>query len=142
VLMDPSFDLGQVIGPTIRRCPASRASQDCRWPLSNIRDSPKQLPIYLRETVSPANANSILFRRRKEAGFTGLPILIFRALGQKSKIREFDYFNYVVELASCNSQVVINGAHYSFASRRGRAAVRQHTEQWLNTCFPLTSLKH
>jgi hypothetical protein len=53
---------------------------------------------------------------------------------------EFDYLKHVLKLAGRKSQVVvktIEGTDHSFANRVGRAAVRQHSERWLNACFPL-----
>jgi pimeloyl-ACP methyl ester carboxylesterase len=138
VLMDPCFDLPQVVGPAIRKHSGDRALQSCRRFSINIFDS-KRAHLF-RGTAPMENSDPPLLRRWKEVASTGLPILIFKALSRKPVVGEFEYFQYVVGLAGRKSQVVINvldGAEHSFTSRPRRVAVRTRTEQWLDACFPL-----
>jgi len=93
----------------------------------------------------PENANYPLLRCWKKLAPRGLPILIFKGPERKTssvkpKAAEFDYLEYVLKSAGRRSQVVVRvteGANNAFANRMGRAAVREHSEQWLNACFPL-----
>jgi pimeloyl-ACP methyl ester carboxylesterase len=145
VLMDPHFPLPEEIRPVIRQHWGEGALQSCRRLSNNIYDPAKKLRLYLRGTVPSENAKLSLSRRWKEVASTALPILIltassWEAQGIKPRIGEFDYFEYVLGLAGRRSRVVVtvlDCAGHSFASRRGRATVRQRTEQWLNACFPL-----
>ncbi len=117
--------------------------------LTPIYDRSKELCLSIRGNRPPANANFPLLRCWKKLASIGLPILILKASGRKSagtrsRIGEFDYIQHVVELAGRKGQVsvqVADGAHHSFANRPGRAAVRQHTEEWLSATFPLTGRK-
>jgi pimeloyl-ACP methyl ester carboxylesterase len=149
VLMDPYFHLPQTIRPKILQQLNLWALQS-RFGglLSNIYGRLKEIRLLLRPDLPPENANFPLLRRWTELASTGLPILILKAPGWKTsgtkpRVGEFDYFKHVLELAGRRSQVVVkvvDGANHSFANRLGRAAVRQHTERWLNACFPL--VKH
>jgi pimeloyl-ACP methyl ester carboxylesterase len=140
VLVDPCFDLPQVIGSTIGRHPRDLVSQGCRRISSKSCDLQKQTRLFLCGVDSPGNADPPLLRRWAELLSAELPILIFKALSRKPKPGEFDYLDSIVGLAGRDSQVVIkvlDGADRSFASRLGRVTVRQRAEQWLNACFPL-----
>jgi pimeloyl-ACP methyl ester carboxylesterase len=148
VLMDPYFPLPEEIRPAIRRHWSEGALQSCRRLSSNIYDPAKKLRLYLRGTEPSENAKLPIPRGWKEVASTGLPVLILTASSGEAhgiipRVGEFDYFEYVLGLAGRRSQVVVtvlDCAGHSFASRRGRATVRQRTEQWLNACFPL--IKH
>lgn len=139
VLLDPRFDLPDIIGSTMRRRSRDLVSQGNRLS-SEICDSQKRTRLFLCGVDSPGNAAPPLLRRWAELPSAELPILIFKALSRKPKLGEFDYLDSIVGLAARDSQVVIkvlDGADRSFASRLGRVTVRQRTEQWLNACFPL-----
>jgi hypothetical protein len=142
-LMDPCFDLPQIIAPAIRKHSDDPALQSCRRFASNIFD-PRRAYL-LSETASSENTDPPLIRRWKEVASTGIPILIFKASSRKSTVGEFEYFKHVVGLAGRKSQVVINvldGAHNSFTSRPRRLAIRHRTEQWLDACFSLIKQEH
>lgn len=114
--------------------------------LTRLYDRSKEVFLLFRGNAPPENANFPLLRCWKKLASTGLPILILKASGRKTagtktRIGEFDYIPYVVELAGRKSQIAVkvaDGAHHSFANRLGRVAVRQYTEQWLSAHFPLT----
>ncbi len=149
VLIGPFFHLTQPIRPTKIR------QQLKLWALhsrigslfSNIFEFLNEIRLSLRGRGLPKNANHPLIRCWKKLAPAGLPILIFkgpdRRASNKPMDREFDYLQYLLGVAGRRSQVVVKvteGANNAFANRKGRAAVQQHTEQWLNACFPL--LKH
>ncbi|MGC1870105.1 MAG: alpha/beta fold hydrolase [Acidobacteriaceae bacterium] len=114
--------------------------------LTQLYDRTKEALLLLRRKAAPSNANLPLLRCWKKLTATGLPILILKASGRKTastktRMGEFDYVEYVVELAARKSDIsvhVAEGAHHSFANRLGRAAVQQHTEAWLSMHFPIT----
>jgi hypothetical protein len=74
----------------------------------------------------------------------GLPILLLqapgiKAQGSKPRVGEFDYIDYVLNLAGRRNQVrikFIENADHSFANREGRQAVKQHISDWLGAYFP------
>jgi len=147
VLMDPYFDLPQTVTPEIRlRLNLWVEQSSFRGFLSNIYGLVKAIRMFLHVGATPTNANSILLRCWKELASTGLPILILKAPsrrdpGAKPRVGEFDYLKHVLRLAGNKKKVivkVIDGASHTFSNRVGRTSVRQHTEQWLNTFFPLT----
>jgi len=147
VLMDPYFQLRQIGRPKIRAQLSIWAIQSrLGGLLSNLFDRLKGIHMFLRGSVLPENANLPLLRCWKEVASTGLPILILKAPGLKTqgvkpRVGQFDYFRYILRSAGRRSQVVVrpvDGANHSFANRLGRTAVRQHIEDWLNACFPLT----
>jgi pimeloyl-ACP methyl ester carboxylesterase len=97
----------------------------------------------------PRNANLPLLRCWNQTASAGTPILVLkapaiRARGLKPRIGEFDYLQYLQEMTSRNSRVsvqFIENTNHSFADIRGRAAVRENVEQWLNSYFPLSYRK-
>lgn len=148
VLMDPYFHLPQTEVPRIRQRLNLWARRS--WFggfLSGLFDFLKQIRLLLYGSGPPANANFALFRCWKDLASGGLPILILRApsrraLATKPRAGEFDYLKHALELAGRRCQVVVSvmeGANHSFSNHLGRVAVRQHTERWLNTFFPLVA---
>jgi pimeloyl-ACP methyl ester carboxylesterase len=151
VLIGPFFHLTQPIG-------LSKIRKELKlWALqsrlgkcfSNVYEFLNELPLVPRGRGIPRNANLPLLRCWKKLASTGMPILFLKGPDRKtssSKPRaagEFDYLNYLLRAAGRRSQIVVkvtDGASNAFANRQGRAAVRQHTERWLNTYFPL--IKH
>jgi pimeloyl-ACP methyl ester carboxylesterase len=93
----------------------------------------------------PRNANLPLLRCWTQLASAGLPILLMKAPAVKShgikpRMGEFDYLGYLGALSGRGSRVVvkfIEGTNHSFADLVGRAAIRQHAEEWLNACFPI-----
>lgn len=148
VLIGPYFHLAQAIRPTkIRRNLKLWALQSRVGGLfSNIFEFLNEIRLFRRGRELPKNANYPLLRCWKKLAPTGMPILILKGPDRKTpsmKLRDgdFDYLKYLLRVAGRGSQVVVkvtDGANNAFANRQGRAAVWQHTEQWLNACFPLT----
>lgn len=148
VLMDPYFHMQQVKLPKFRRQIHAWALQvHLDGLLSKIYNQAKEFFFFFRGSALPENANFALLRSWKEVVSAGRPVLILRspgrnAPGTKTRVGEFDYLKYVLELAGRKSQVIVEvaeGANHSFANHLGRVAVRQHTEYWLNTHFPLAN---
>ena len=146
VLMDPYFYLPQVVRPKVRDELSDWASRNKFGGfIRKIYGCLREIHIFLRRNAPPGNANFPLLNCWKQLASAGLPILFIKASGRdshgnKSRMGEFDYLKYVLKLAGRKSQVVvktIEGTDHSFANRVGRAAVRQHSERWLNNCFPL-----
>jgi pimeloyl-ACP methyl ester carboxylesterase len=150
VLLDPYFHLPLNLDSKIRgRINIWAIKNPIGSFLSSVYGRLKQVRLLLRGDVPPENANFSLLRNWKELASTGLPILIFKAprrktTGTKPKVGEFDYFKFILSLTGRKGRVVIqmmNGANHTFANRLSRAAVRQHTEQWLKEWFPLIKQK-
>jgi pimeloyl-ACP methyl ester carboxylesterase len=146
VMMDSYFHLPQAKRAKVRVGLTNWALQSrVGGALSDVFDVLKRIRLLLRRNAPPGNANLSLLRRWKELATTGLPILLIKAPGRKApgaqaRVGEFDYLKYILELAGRESQVevkVVEGTDHSFATRLGRAAVRQYTESWLKTHFPL-----
>lgn len=150
ILLDVYFHLPQAVRPAMRRklsdwalkSRLGRIASDVYHHLGEIR-------LRLRGNRLPENANVPLLRCWKELAPTGLPILILKAparkaMGAKARTGEFDYLEHVLKIARPRSQVTVKfteGTDHSFANRLGRKAVEQHTEDWLQSYFPLTG-KH
>jgi pimeloyl-ACP methyl ester carboxylesterase len=144
-LLDPYFHLSQ--GGSKLRAGLS----DWAWrsrlggSISTVYHWLKHVHLFLRWRKPPSNANLPLLRRWKQLGSSGLPILVMKApalkaRGSQPRLGEFDYLNYVQARSGRASRIVvkyIEGTNHSFADRLGRIAVRQHTERWLRSCFPL-----
>jgi pimeloyl-ACP methyl ester carboxylesterase len=146
VLLDPYFHVPQAVRSKVRQGLSSWAlDSKIGGALSNIYDRVRDVLLLLRRNAPPGNANFGLLGRWKEVASAGLPILFIKAParkapGAKPRVGEFDYLKYVLGLAGRNSKVVvelIQGTDHSFANRQGRLAVRQHTERWLASYFPL-----
>lgn len=108
--------------------------------LKTIYDRLKRIRMLVRRIELPNNANLPLIRCWKDLASAALPVLVLNARGPDPRVGEFDYFRYFKTVSGHSSRVAvkfIEGAHHSFADRLGRAAVRQHTEHWLSTFFPL-----
>lgn len=153
LLLDPYFFLPQQLKKTKAWKRLVRWGSESRLGgfLSAAYDRWKTIRLLLRGSVPPANANFPLLKRWKEvAAARGLPILLFKAPGRKAagtkpRIGEFDYLQHVVALAGHRGKVsiqLIEETDHSFANRAGRAAVRQHIENWLSIHFPCTPQEH
>lgn len=147
LLLDPYFFLPQQLKKTKAWKRLVRWGSESRLGgfLSAVYDRWKKARLLLRGSAPPPNANFPLLQRWKEvAAVRGLPILLFKAPGRKAagtkpRIGEFDYLNHVVTLAGRRGKVsiqLIEETDHSFANRSGRAAVRQHIENWLSIHFP------
>jgi alpha-beta hydrolase superfamily lysophospholipase len=146
ILLDPYFHLPQAKRSRAREVLSdwARRSKVGRL-LSNGYDRARNLAMSVRGSTLPGNANTQLIARWKQLATTGLPILLLqapgiKAQGSKPRVGEFDYIEYVVNLASRKSRVAVEfveGADHSFANREGRQAVQQHMEDWLVLHFPL-----
>jgi pimeloyl-ACP methyl ester carboxylesterase len=146
VLLDPYFHVTQAVRSKVRQGLSDWAlGSRIGRAVSNIYDRVRDILLLLRRNALPGNANFGLLSAWKAVASTGLPILFLKAparkaAGTKPRVGEFDYLKYVLGLAGRNSKVVvelIEGTDHSFANRQGRAGVRQHTERWLASQFPL-----
>lgn len=146
VLIDPYFYAAQKERLKTRQLLSSWAEQSrVGGILRNVFGSLKKNCLSFFKNVYPDHANVPLLRRWKEVTSRGIPVLILkmpdrRAASAKPRARDFDYFKYVVELAGRRGMVAaksVEGANHTFSNRAGRAAVRQHAEQWLNTYFSI-----
>ncbi len=145
VLMDPYFHLKQAVRPWFREQISTwaRRSRLGRFS-SKLYDFSGDLLLSLKGNSVPGNANFPLIKSWKQAADKGLPVLLLKApslkaSGFKPRQGEFDYFSYIASLAARKGRVTltaIEGTDHSFANRVGRQAIRQHTENWLQTHFP------
>jgi pimeloyl-ACP methyl ester carboxylesterase len=139
-LLDPYFFL-----PEERTKIRGELSQWVSWSrigafASNIYYGFKHIRLLVLGNRLPDNANVPLLRCAKQLASAGMPILILKApalktRGTKPRIGEFDYLGYLQALSGRDSRIVvqfIESTNHSFADVEGRAAVRRHTEQWLN----------
>lgn len=148
VLMDPyfhhlSFDAK---GPRIRDELSKWASRSKLGGfLSSIYDRLRHLALLIPGNRPPRNANFPLLNCWKQLAQAGIPILLLKAPGHKTRgikprVGEFDYLDYLQGLSTPRSRLVvkfIEGTNHSFADSVGREAVRELIEQWLDCYFPL-----
>lgn len=146
VLTDPYFFL-----PRERTKIREELSRWSSWSrlgaqVSNIYYCLKYIRLLLRRNRPPRNANLALLRCWNQLASAGMPMLVMKApslkaQGIKPRLGEFDYLGYLEGLSGRGSRIAIKfieGTDHSFADGVGRTAIRQHTEQWLNTYFPTT----
>lgn len=115
---------------------------------SNLYYCLKHIRLLVRRNRPPRNANLALLRCWNQLASAGLPMLVMKApalkaRGIKPRMGEFDYLGYLQTLSGRGSRIAvkfIEGTDHSFADAVGRTAIRQHTEQWLNACFPTTGV--
>lgn len=146
ILLDPYFHLPQAKRPKVREelSDWARRSKLGRL-LSNLYDRIRHLRLSLRGNAPPGNANARFLAHWKQVTSAGLPVLLLKApgikaQGSKPRVGEFDYIDYVVNLAGRKSRVsaeFVEGADHSFANREGREAVQRHIAAWLVAHFPL-----
>jgi pimeloyl-ACP methyl ester carboxylesterase len=145
LMMDPYFYQTRDKRPRIRVALTNWSSWSRLGALvSKVYDQVRYLVLRLRGNRPPRNANFPLLRCWKQLAPTGMPILLLKAPSVKAegirpRVGEFDYLSYLQALSGRGSRVAvkfIGGTNHSFADSLGRAAVREHTEQWLNAHFP------
>jgi len=145
VLLDPYFHLKQAVRPWIREQLSTWARKSGLGRLSSrIYDLSGDLWLSVKGNSVPRNANFPLLKSWKQVAEAGLPILLLKApslkaSGVKPRQGEFDYLSYIASLAARKGRVTITaieGTDHSFANRVGRLAIRQHTENWLQTHCP------
>lgn len=113
--------------------------------IKNAYDRLRHTRLLIQGNRPPKNANFPLLRCWNQLASEGMPILVLkapqlRAGSMKPRIGEFDYLEYLQALSGRQSRVavkVIEGANHAFGDRLGRAAVREHTQEWLHGLFPL-----
>jgi pimeloyl-ACP methyl ester carboxylesterase len=146
VLLDPYFHLPQALRPRMRQKLSNWALHNSFGRVaSNVYDLLRKAMLQLGGNHLPENANLGLLRRWAEVASSGMPILLFKAPARKAKgtnprAGEFDYLAYSLKVAGLRSKVAVQftkDTDHSFANRAGRSAVRQPTENWLQTHFPL-----
>jgi pimeloyl-ACP methyl ester carboxylesterase len=142
ILLDPYFHLPLAPRSKVREKIASCLPPGIlRRSIRSTLDHVRAIRILPLANQLPSNANFSLLSKWKKVASSGLPILIFN--GPTALQRgggKFDFSSYILRQAGLNSQVtikVIQRANHTFANQLGRAAVREHTEHWLNTYFPL-----
>jgi alpha-beta hydrolase superfamily lysophospholipase len=149
ILLDPYFHLPQAKRPRARQELSDWARRSrIGMTLSNVYDRARDLHLFLRGSVPPANANIPLLACWKQAAAAGLPILLLKApgikaRGERPRVGEFDYIDHVLKLAGRKNRIAvefIEAADHSFANRLGREAVEHHIEDWLVTHFPLDDI--
>jgi len=144
VMMDPYFFVSQE-----RMKIRKELSRWATWTrlgaiASEIYHRLRHMHLVFRGNKLPSNANLPLLRCWHQLAAAGTPILVLkapsmRARGVKPRVGEFDYLQYLQTTSDRNSRTCIHfieGTDHSFADALGSAAVRQHTEEWLNVCFP------
>ena len=108
--------------------------------LSKIFARLKKLMLLVRRGTPPGNANLPLLRCWRRLASAGMPILILSARRPRSRSGEFDYLSYLQALSDRGNHMIvkfIEGTNHSFADNLGRTAVCRHSEQWLNSYFPI-----
>jgi pimeloyl-ACP methyl ester carboxylesterase len=150
ILLDPYFHLPQARRPKVREGLSTWARRSALGGLmSGLYDRARKLLLMLRGSQPPGNANTELLARWKQVASTGVPILLLKApgikaQGAKPRVGEFDYIDYVVQLAgrkSCATVKFVESADHSFANREGHAAVQMHIDKWLAAHFPLDAVE-
>lgn len=143
VLMDPLFNLPEAARSNRREQFATFVSQHSLSRM--IRKAYHRILatcLLLRSKQLPRNSNFPLLKRWNELNSAGLPMLVLES--RRVRGGEFDYVRYNLERSDYKSRVsvkLIEGAYHTFTDDMGRAAVRQHTEIWLKTYFPLMKKK-
>lgn len=143
VLMDPYFHL-----PLKRRSKTwekltgrfSRSSMGLS--IESLYCRLKAYWLLLAGNVLPSNANLPLLNCWKDVTSTGLPVILFKAHGFRQR-GDFDYIHHVLKLSGKRSKIlvkVVEEAGHTFSNRKGRRAVREHVESWLNATFPQSRL--
>jgi pimeloyl-ACP methyl ester carboxylesterase len=144
VLLDPYFHLplvavkGSSVWRKARKKLTEKVSQGIVGKLiSEIRNSINKV---FPGNPLPSNANTLLLACWKDIVSKRLPVLVLKAPQIKLKIIEFDYLGFLCERYGSKSQIMIEeiqGTDHSFSNITGREAVREHSQKWLNTYFPL-----
>jgi pimeloyl-ACP methyl ester carboxylesterase len=144
VLLDPYFHLPQCRVNVRRGLRGWVLKSRLGGCIGNTKDRLKHIGTLVRGNRPPGNANWPLIRCWRQLESVGMPILILKAPapkapGIKPRVGEFDYLRYLRALPGHTGRVAVRfveGTNHSFANSNGRAAVRQHTEQWLDVYFP------
>jgi pimeloyl-ACP methyl ester carboxylesterase len=108
--------------------------------LSKVHGRLKKVGLLVKGNKLPSNANLPFIRCWNRLASAGVPILVLNTRRVTPRVGEFDYLRYLQTFSGSRVAVkLIEGANHSFADDVGKAAVRQHTERWLNACFPLVA---
>jgi pimeloyl-ACP methyl ester carboxylesterase len=105
----------------------------------------KHIRLLMRRNRPPWNANLPLLRCWKQLSSAGVPMLVLKAPSLRSRdfkpgIGEFDYLSYLQAMSGGRSRVAveyIENTNHSFADDRGRAAVLENLQKWLDHHFPV-----
>ena len=151
VLTDPYFHLEhekpKIVVAVKELVMGSRLGTLTRYLFHGLRSvylAVKRLPLAVRFTNLPRNANLPLLNCWSQAVSAGKPILVMQsprwtAVSAKPGIGQFDYLGYLQGSAGPNPRTVVKlleGIDHSFADGPARAAVREQIEQWLAEFFP------
>ena len=146
ILLDPYFHLPQAKRPAARERLSGWARNNPLGRMaSNGYDRLRKIALTARGSSLPGNANLPLLACWKQVASAGLPILMLKApgikaQGNKPRVGEFDYVDYVLKLAGRKNRIsveFVEDADHSFANRKGREAVERHIASWLANHFPL-----
>jgi pimeloyl-ACP methyl ester carboxylesterase len=149
ILLDPYFHLPQGRAKIRGELSGWASRSKLGGRISNIYDRLKHICTLVRGSRPPGNANWPLLRCWRQLESAGMPILILKAPARKApgikpRAGEFDYLRYLGALPCHTGRVAVRfvaGTNHSFANSQGKAAVREHTERWLDICFPLLKRK-
>ena len=145
ILLDPPFYLQELGRRKVKKAVFYWTSRTrVGVAMSYVYDRLKKIWLHLRKNALPANANLPMLKHWKSVASAGLPILVLsapalKATGAAPRVGKFDYLQHILRLAGSRNQVqmkVVEGANHSFSNPTGRAAVRQHVEDWMLTFFP------
>jgi pimeloyl-ACP methyl ester carboxylesterase len=145
ILMDPPFHLPPTGQRKVRKALFFWASRSrLGGALSNVYDQFKKVRLRFRGEALPENANVPLLKCWKELASGGLPILLLNAPAPKEsaakpRVGKFDYLRHILKLAGRRNRVdvrTVENANHAFSNPLGKAAVRQHVEEWMPVFFP------
>lgn len=141
ILLDPYFHIPEKRGATIigkveAHIPAGPLR---RW-TARVLDTTRTFRQCESSEQPPKDANLELLYNLRSVIASDRPIIIVNSPINGAREAHFDYVAYIQKWMLRTDQVVakvVPRAHHTFANREGRAAVRQITEQWLCSAFPV-----
>lgn len=141
VLLDPYFYLGVQESTNLReRFRLWVTRNRLAGYISTTYGRLKNFGGFLRGTRFPKNANLQLIRCWNQVALAGLAILVLKAPTPTLSAEEFDYLPYLQRMSHRRDGIAvrdIGGTDHAFVKGPGKEAVREHTEQWLSTHFPV-----
>jgi pimeloyl-ACP methyl ester carboxylesterase len=99
----------------------------------------KDVRVRARRNTLPKNTNLPLIGCWERLASAGLPMLVLSPPARKPTLGEFDYLHYLQPAARGRDAIVfqsIEGVTHSLLERHDKESVREHTERWLEACFP------
>lgn len=145
ILMEPYFFLPSLPSSEFRmRLHLWRLQSRIGGLCGSVYQRLKAMRMAVGGSALPESANAALLDCWEKVTSAGLPILILEAPnpGGKPLTDEFDCFAYFAQKSGTTNKItvaVIEGANHTFTNRPGRDAIRERTEGWLRTRFPLAT---